>query len=396
MEANSISAGNKAFGAHADSVPVIPYQSHQDALRFLFSATERKSGLALMQGPAGAGKTTILDAFVEASVRDAAVAIVDGVHLTPRNLLNEMLAQFKLDVQTEQDELLMQSLSNFLAHQTRDNCAPILIVDNIDRATKSTLLLLNWLAALEIGGKFIVRIVLTGRDRIVEVIRDQGMRSVARRHPPMFSLNPLTAYEAMTYLRARLIASGGEKANNVFTPDVSYRLHELTYGWPGPLNSAALDIMERAGELAFSKPVPQIILTRNAKTLARYDLTGTRYVIGRSELADIVIQDAFVSKLHAMLQIHNDSIILMDLNSTNGTTVNSRKAQITVLHNNDILMLGSYRLKLENAPASKRGADSQVAASDTVTMKTLTDHRRELARSTIAAIKKESGANRRR
>ena len=392
MEAHGFSAGNKAFGAHADPVPVIPYQSHQDALRFLFSATERRNGIALLQGPAGSGKSTILQAFAESSAHDTAVAIVDGAQLKPRHLINGMLAQFNLDIETEQDELLMQTLSNYLAREARDNCAPVLIVDDVDRATKSALLLLNWLAALQVRNRYIVRIILSGKEHLARVLRDTGVRDIARRHPPMFSLNPLTAYEAMTYLRARLIASGGEKANNVFTPEVSYRLHDLTYGWPGPLNSAALDIMERAGELAYAKPVPQVILTRNGKTLARYDLTGTRYVIGRSELADIVVEDGFVSKLHAMLQIHNDAIFLMDLNSTNGTTVNSRKVLRAVLKNNDIVVLGSYRLKLENVPAVDRNIDVHVGASDTMTMKTLEDLRRVRARETTAAIKGDSAS----
>lgn len=390
MEAHGFSAGNQAFGAHADPIPVVPYQSHQDALRFLHSAMQRANGIALMQGPAGSGKTTIVNAFAESSLRDIPVTIVDGTRLAPRELLNSMLKQYRVDVDSEQDALLMQALGSFLARQTHNDRAPVLIVDNVDRALQSALLLLNWFAALEFHGAFILRIVLTGRERIGDVLRDDSLRSIAVRHPQKYSLNPLTAYEAMTYLRARLIASGGQKANHVFTPEVSYRLHETTYGWPGPLNSAALDIMERAGELAYSRPVPQMILTRNGKTLARYDLTGHRYVIGRSELADIVVEDAFVSKLHAMLHVSDDAIVLMDLNSTNGITVNSRRVLKSVLRSNDIIAVGSYRLKLENAPAVSAGISGKLEMSDTMTMQTLEDVRRTRARSRVAAVDSDS------
>jgi type II secretory pathway predicted ATPase ExeA len=374
----------------SDPAPIVPYQSHQDALRFLFSAVERTNCVVLIQGPTGAGKTTILQAFMEAALRDTAVAFFDGIHLAPRDLLTGMLAQFNLQVGMQQDEQLMQTLSNYLARETRERCAPVLIIDNIDRAALSTLRLLNWLAALEAGEKYVVRIIMTGQERLTELVRDNAMRNLARRHPATFSLNPLTAYETMTYLRTRLMVAGGKSAENFFTPDVSYRLHELAGGWPGLLNTASLDVLERSIERASAKPAPSIILTRNGETLARYDLTERHYLVGRSDLADIVVEDGFVSKMHALLQVYPNVIILIDLNSTNGTTVNSRKVRKSVLRSDDIVMLGSYRLKLENAPTVGGEIAERLGTSDTVTMKTLTELRRARDGSTIAAIKEDS------
>ena len=161
-------------------------------------------------------------------------------------------------------------------------------------------------------------------------------------------------------------------------------------GWSGLLNTASLDVLERSIQRASGKPAPRIILTRNGETLARYDLTERHYLVGRSDLADIVVEDGFVSKMHAILQVYANVILLIDLNSTNGTTVNSRKVQKSILRSDDIVMLGSYRLKLENAPTVDREIAERLGTSDTVTMKTLTDLRRARDRSTIAAIKEDS------
>jgi pSer/pThr/pTyr-binding forkhead associated (FHA) protein len=89
-----------------------------------------------------------------------------------------------------------------------------------------------------------------------------------------------------------------------------------------------------------------------------------------------------------MVQVYANAIVLLDLNSTNGTTVNSKVVQRTVLRNNDIISLGRFRLKVENAPAISADVDERIKASDTMTLRTLEDVRRSRARRTISALKR--------
>jgi len=93
--------------------------------------------------------------------------------------------------------------------------------------------------------------------------------------------------------------------------------------------------------------------------------------------------------MHAMLQIYSNAIVLLDLNSTNGTTVNSRVVDKTILRTNDIISLGRYRLKIENAPAINAEMDEQIKASDTLVMENLVDVRRARAKRTIKALKRK-------
>jgi type II secretory pathway predicted ATPase ExeA len=232
MQAHDSSLSSKAFGEHADAGLIVAYQSHQDALRFLASALGQANGVALLQGPTGSGKTTIINEQLGWSSRDAAVAFVDGAHLRPRRLVTDMLSQFEVRTTSQDDEQLLMQLNHFVTQQTRSVRPPVLIVDNADRATSSTLRLLNWLAALDARGDYALRIVLTGKDRLSVLLRDDSMRSLARRHPATYALNPLTAQETMVYLRTRLIAAGGERSEKVFPIAVCERLHEVSRGWP--------------------------------------------------------------------------------------------------------------------------------------------------------------------
>ena len=387
MRMNESSIVGKAFGEDADSSLIVAYQSHQDALRFLAEALAQSNGVALLQGPRGAGKTAIVKEQSAWSARDAAVAVVDGVHLAPRRFLTDLLTQFDLPSGVGEDDQLLQSLSNFLAQQARCGASPVLIVDDADRASSSAMRLLNWLAALDVRGKYSLRIVLTGKERLEGMLRNNSMNNLLRRTPSTYSLNPLTAQETMIYLRTKLIAAGGERAEKVFPIEVCERLRESSCGWPGLLNERAAEML--ASKLERQRPgaVPTVIVSRDGTVVSEHQLTERQYVIGRSELADIVVEDGYVSKIHAMLQVYSNAIVLADLNSTNGTTVNSRVVQKTVLRNNDIITLGRYKLKIENVPALSTELDEKVRASDTLTMQNLADLRRVRARRTIAVLK---------
>lgn len=386
MQELSSTLGGQAFGEQADTGLIVAYQSHQDALRFLTAALGQPTGVALLQGPTGSGKSTIISEQLSWTSRHAAVALFDGAHLTPRQLLAGMLSQYEVEVDTQQDEQLLQLLNNFLTRETRNGRTPVLIIDNADRATPSALRLLNWLAALDARGNYALRIVLTGKQRLTAILRDNSMRSLARRHPAAYSLNPLTKEESLIYLRTRLIAAGGERSEKVFPINVCEKLHELSNGWPGLLNKGAVEVIDRMIELRSARPMPRITVSRDGATVARIELRERQYIIGRTELADIVIEDTYVSKMHAMLQIYSNAIVLLDLNSTNGTTVNSRIVQKTILRSDDVISLGHYRLKVENAPAINADMDARIKASDTVTMQNLVDIRRSRAKRTIKAL----------
>ncbi len=387
MNIHSSSLARQAFGDSADSSLIVAYQSHQDALRFLSSAMGQPNGVALLLGPAGSGKSTIIGEQVDWSARETAVATMDGAHLRPRQLLTSMLSQFDVPYAAQQDDQLLQMLNKFLTQQTRGGHTPMLFVDNAHRSTQSALRLLNWLAALDVRGDYALRIILTGKERLTTLLQGDGMRSFNRRHPGTYSLNPLSVRESVIYLRTRLIAAGGEQCENVFPAEVCEKIHELSGGWPGAMNKRAIEVMEHIEEVQPARPTARITISKDGQVLGSHDLTDKQYVIGRSELADIVIEDSYVSKMHAMLQVYSGAVVLLDLNSTNGTTVNSKIVLKAVLRNDDIISLGHYRLKVENVPAIDAEMDARFKGTDTITMQNFEDLRRTRARRTIKALK---------
>jgi len=418
MQENHSSLGNRAFGGDADSLITIKYRSHQDALSFMQSGLRDLNGIVLLYGPDGAGKTITVRELATQLSRDSDVAFVDGSHLKPRGLLAKMLSQFGFESKADPDEVLLKMVSEFAMQQTRTWQSPILIIDNANSMYPSTLRILNTLAALTVQNRFALRFILTGHQNLQTLVDSTGMTSVAQRSPAAFSMQPLTSKETMIYLHARLQAAGSERADTVFPFDVCDRLLEQSDGWPGSLNRFALEAIKRSAAFpisvvntytpsensdqpaedlpvlgsreAVTRMLPKLVVTKDGDTLAEYTFKEKRILIGRSDFADVAIDDDFVSKLHAVLLLYSDALVLLDLNSANGTTVNSIKVSKTILKDDDIISLGNHRLKVENAPVISEEMAELLKSPDTLKMKNLIDMRRLRARRRVSAAENRS------
>jgi pSer/pThr/pTyr-binding forkhead associated (FHA) protein len=76
-------------------------------------------------------------------------------------------------------------------------------------------------------------------------------------------------------------------------------------------------------------------------------LSGDRVVLGRSRQADIVLDDANVSRRHAELRREGDAWSIADLKSTNGVKVNGRLVERAQLEPGDEILLGTLELRFE-------------------------------------------------
>ena len=403
MDLKQTDFAERAFGKDSKVSVTVKYESQQHALDFIWSILGSGNAIGVIEGPEGSGKSTVVRQFASELPRDTSIAALDGTRYKPRGFVSEILARYGYTTDLQTTEELLQLLAMFAGQQTRSYQPPIIMIDNADRMYPSTLRTLGKIAAMREGGKPALRIILTTRRRLNALSEEDGKLG-AERPIEVRRLEPMTANEALVYLHARLEACGVGVPDSVFPGDACDKLHEISRGWPARLNALSLTaikrseqlpvtvtrIMQRPAKLPQQRKAPSLVISKDGKTLREFVFDDKKVLIGRSEFADIVIEDEFCSKFHALLMLYSDGLVLLDLNSVNGTTVNSVKVKSTLLLDNDVISLGHHRLKVMNVPVPDQAAAGRTTAADTRRMKNLDEMRRK-RRAQLKAVPSKTG-----
>jgi len=140
-------------------------------------------------------------------------------------------------------------------------------------------------------------------------------------------------------------------------------------------------------QLAKTTEFPTLQLLRNGSTAQEISLDGPRLLIGRSDDNDISIPSSYVSQHHILLLRHLDSTILIDLNSTNGTFVNSKRVYTHIMTDGDLIsvdrrsMFVKYSVQYTDPTATLVGRLGDIEDIDTVIAKARYDVAKLLGKS---------------
>lgn len=95
------------------------------------------------------------------------------------------------------------------------------------------------------------------------------------------------------------------------------------------------------------KGAPRIRVVQGKTPTSEVPLTGDVLVIGRGSTAGLRLDDTGVSRQHAEVRREGDDVVLVDLGSTNGSTVNGRHVERVRLTPGDRIELGHSVLVYE-------------------------------------------------
>ena len=408
MELRAAGLQEQPFRSHGRPLVFVGYAAQEAAFEFLEQTYKNFHGLGLFQGPTLSGKTTIIRHFAELQGTKSAMAVVDSAGLNTTALLEAMLSEFGFEHKFNSVNELLNMVKVFILQQTASGKTPMCIIENTHEMNPSALRVLCELAKIRVREHFALRLVLVSDRPIQYLTKASAMEGIAKRVSGDFHLEPLTLDEVTDYLFAKMRSGGCFDPENVFPEDVCDKLHAASGGWPGIVDRLALLALAKAdfcpvrrehierpaipestlardpGDGApadkESTDSPTLYLTRNGKTVKKLYIDGPRLLVGRSDHNDLSIDSSFVSRHHAMFVRHGEATLLMDLNSSNGTFVNSRRISNQVLINNDIISIGNYGIKFVDPAARDRLALEGLGFSDTIVMKSLEDMRRVLAK----------------
>lgn len=149
----------------------------------------------------------------------------------------------------------------------------------------------------------------------------------------------------------------GQRARRQAAPDVAAASPFPSSPLPSPTPAPAVAPVQRPGPAsalphstapaATASSASRLVITSGAKEGIELPLGNQPLTIGRSGESGLVIRDDYTSTHHARLMLLNDSWVIQDLDSTNGTYVDGTRVVVpTQIPLNTPVKIGSTSFEL--------------------------------------------------
>jgi general secretion pathway protein A len=248
--------------------------NHAESVAKCEYAIRNKSGLAVVYGDVGTGKTTILNKLRQRFNDDSyTIAVMNNPNQTSDTaLLKAIAAEFGLQPPRTKQGAFDQ-LQEFLAREVAETRTPLLLLDeaqdlkNSVRADRDMLGMIKALTNLMLENERLVQIILFGQLELIPLLKSR--RELMSRVAQFGVLSPLTRENAVDMMKHRWKTAGGSV--------------------PLPIVGQALDIIYQA-----AKGLPRDIIkvSNSALTHAyanrqkKVNLASARYAIEEHHLKE--------------------------------------------------------------------------------------------------------------
>ena len=253
---------------------------HREALTTLEYGLSGRTGIAVLLGEAGTGKTTLVHAALHAqSARQNLAVYLNNPTLNRDEFVEFLASGFGLSADAAKSKTrCLYELTEVLVkrHQSRNMAA--LVIDEAQVLPDALLEEVRLLANIESASEKLLSIVLAGQPELADRLNQTSLRQLKQRVGLRCSLRPLTRDETVAYIGARVGVAGG-RVDRVFTPGAVDMVHECAGGIPRTISV----ICDNALVTAFAldrRPVDADVVLEVCRDFdfipegASYDTTG--------------------------------------------------------------------------------------------------------------------------
>jgi general secretion pathway protein A len=247
------------FALAAD--PRFFYQSngHDRAAQELLTAIRARSGIAVLIGDAGIGKTMVCRMITEEVDRRTLTSVVEAPFASIEELLKTVLLDFGVVSRSEAPGGLADASRTALWNALRDflqtiaplQASALVIIDEAQRLTADLLDQVRLLGDAG-GNERLLQVVLAGEPQLREMLARPALKNLSTRVTAQAALRALEPGEVGAYIAHRVAVAGGA-SRVTFTDDAALRISQLSDGVPRAINlicDRALAIADGAGSAA--------------------------------------------------------------------------------------------------------------------------------------------------
>jgi general secretion pathway protein A len=208
-------------------------QRHREALSNLEYGIAMRSGITVLTGDAGTGKTTLVRAALKsAGTAGARLAYLSNPRLSRDEFIELLAAQFRLSEAAARSKArLLIELEETLVADLAEAAPVALVVDEVQSMSHELLEEIRLLANLEVDSQKLLPVLLVGQTEFDDRLNDRSLRQLKQRVTLRCSLQPLTVRETAAFIATRLSLAGGDPAA-IFTREAVLAIHARAKGIP--------------------------------------------------------------------------------------------------------------------------------------------------------------------
>jgi general secretion pathway protein A len=212
---------------------------HREALSNLEYGITSRTGITLLVGEAGTGKTTLIRTALERQSSHVHCVHVQNPALTRDEFVEMLALRFKLSNQARASKTtLLFELEEILRSRDAAGEATVLLVDEAQSLPRDILEEIRLLANIETNERKLLSVIMAGQPEVTALLNDPDLRQLKQRIALRCELRPLTLQETAGYLAGRIRAAGGVGAQ-VFTREAVTLIHQRSKGIPRTISVIA-------------------------------------------------------------------------------------------------------------------------------------------------------------
>ena len=212
---------------------------HREALSNLEYGIASRTGITLLVGDAGTGKTTLIRTALERQPSRVHCVHLQNPALTRAEFVEMLAWRFDLsDRARESKTALLLELEEVLKTRALAGESTVLLIDEAQSLPREILEEIRLLANIETNERKLLSVIMAGQPEVTSLLNDESLRQLKQRVALRCELRPLTLQETAGYIAGRIRSAGGVGAQ-VFTREAVTLIHERSRGIPRTISVIA-------------------------------------------------------------------------------------------------------------------------------------------------------------
>lgn len=208
---------------------------HSTGLSMLRYGLVNRAGITVLTGEIGAGKTTLVRHLLNEANDNVVIGLISNTHESFGNLMQWVSLAFDLPGESNSKAVLYEKFARFLIQQYAAGRHSVLIVDEAQNLTDTSLEELRLLTNINADKDQLLQLVLVGQPELRDRLRKPCLVQFVQRVAVDYHLLPLSVEETHHYIAHRLFVAGGEPG--LFEPVACRFIHYQCGGVPRLINS---------------------------------------------------------------------------------------------------------------------------------------------------------------